>query len=75
MTMHWIIYPEHQGTITYEEVDYVPSPKSSRLQADEIEGRNWTQAIGILESMYEEVKPIKRGKRIFCKKNAEIKQE
>ena len=66
MKHHWIIY-ENRDTVTYEQVDYVPQPHSSRTLADEIDGMSKSRAIRTLENMYEQVITVDRSNRIFCK--------
>jgi|GEM_PF-3984986 len=68
MKPHWIVYEENRGCVMYERVDYVPSPRSSRVLAEEIDGMEKAQAVRILESMFERVKTRNGSPRIFCYK-------
>ena len=67
MSAHWIV-DELNGTIIYEQVDYIPGPRSSRVLADEIDGMNRTQAVRTLKTMYEKVTVIENSPKIFCQR-------
>jgi len=68
MKNHWIV-SEYRDTIMYEQVDYVPKPYSSLVLADEIDGLTQSQAVKVLESMFESVKSRPgRYPQIFCKR-------
>jgi len=67
---HWIVtkMTDKQGEVTiFEKVDFVPSPGSSRILAEEIEGKSKTSAFNILEKMYETVATHEQSARIFCR--------
>ena len=67
---HWIVtkMTDKQGEVTiYEKVDFVPSPGSSRILAEEIEGKSKTSAFNILEKLYETVATHERSNRIYCR--------
>ena len=66
MSNHWIVHEEHNGCTMYERVDYVPLPHSSRVLAEEIDGKPKAQAIAVLEQMFDRVKTRKGSPRIFC---------
>ncbi len=68
MANHWIVHEEHNGCIMYERVDYVPSPKSSRVLAEEIDGKTKAQAVKVLETMYDRVNMRDNSQCIFCYK-------
>ena len=66
MKHHWIV-SEYRGVVTYEQVNYVPQPHSSRILADEIDGMPKSRAVRTLETMYDSVSTIDRSNLIFCK--------
>lgn len=69
MSNHWIVMKgAPEGCLIYERVDYVPSPRSSRVLAEEIDGKPKAQAVAILESMFDRVKTRDGSPRIFCYK-------
>ena len=71
MTNHWIVYEgSPEGCTIYERVDYVPSPKSSRALAEEIDGKTKAQAVKVLETMFDRVKTRDNSQCIFCYKGA-----
>jgi len=66
MKHHWIIY-DHDSTVIYEQVDYIPQPNSSRTLADEIDGMPKSRAVRTLETIYDKVSVITGSNRIFCR--------
>ena len=65
---HWIV---REGTdcMIYEQVNYVPSDRSSRILAEEIDGMARKQAMKVLREMYDRVVILSGSSKIFCYRN------
>lgn len=63
---HWMIsHNPVTGTDTFDLVDFIPTLQSSRVLADELEGKNRAEAKKILSEVYDRVTVV--NKSIFCR--------
>jgi hypothetical protein len=70
MTRQWIFY-DHADKEVFERVDFRPTPTSSRIPAEELDGMTASRAGDYLADRYEHVKVKADGGRIgkgiiFC---------
>jgi len=68
---HWTVesFTDTRGEVTiYERVDYTPSPKSTRVLAEEIDCKPKSRAVEILKTMFESVFAPEGSNLIYCRR-------